>query len=78
MLPGIAAAVRRATRAEDSGDVVGDGKVPDRAAGVREGWRAIGPTHKQRYLAYDPTESEAAGKPAEDKPGKAKGKAKGD
>ena len=78
LLPGIAAAVRRATRAEDVGDVVGDGKVPDRAAGVREGWRAIGPTHKQRYLAYDPTESEAAGKPGKDKPGKAKGKAKGD
>ena len=80
LIPERAAAIRAATRVEDSGGALGDGRVPNRAAGIGGGWRAVGPTHKQRYLAYDPGAGadDAAGRPGKDKPGKDKpGKAKG-
>ena len=80
LIPEHAAAIRAATRVEDSGGALGDGRVPNRAAGIGGGWRAVGPTHKQRYLAYDPGAGadDAAGRPGKDKPGKDKpGKAKG-
>mmetsp|Transcript_31041 Transcript_31041/g.68891 ORF Transcript_31041/g.68891 Transcript_31041/m.68891 type:complete len:719 (-) Transcript_31041:853-3009(-) len=40
---------------EDLADGLGGGKVPDYRAGVRDGWSAVGPSHKQRYLRYDGT-----------------------
>jgi hypothetical protein len=44
----VAAAIRAASRAADTSDALGGGKVPQRKAGVGGGWRAVGPTHKQR------------------------------
>jgi hypothetical protein len=60
LLPSIASAIRRSTRAVDEADKLGKGRVPARTAGVGSGWRALGPTHKQRYLTYNETEGEGA------------------
>ena len=70
LLPDVAADLRAATRREDSSCALGDGRVPDRAAGLGGGWRAVGPTHKQRYAVYDgpaakPREADAKGKAVE-------------
>ena len=70
LLPDIAANLREATRREDATSALGDGRVPDRAAGLGGGWRAVGPTHKQRYAVYDgpaakPREADAKGKAVE-------------
>ena len=51
--PEVAARLRFVTRREDAAAGLGDGKVPRRTAGVGGGWRVVGPTHKQRYAAYD-------------------------
>ena len=70
LLPDVAANLREATRREDATSALGDGRVPDRAAGLGGGWRAVGPTHKQRYAVYDgpaakPREADAKGKAVE-------------
>jgi Rps23 Pro-64 3,4-dihydroxylase Tpa1-like proline 4-hydroxylase len=51
--PEAAARLRFVARREDANAGLGDGKVPRRTAGVGGGWRVVGPTHKQRYAAYD-------------------------
>ncbi|KAG1656705.1 hypothetical protein FOA52_006489 [Chlamydomonas sp. UWO 241] len=37
----------------DTADGLGSGRQPLYTAGVHDGWSAIGPPHKQRYLRYD-------------------------
>lgn len=39
----------------DRDDKVGKGEMPAYDAGVREGWELIGPSHKQRYARFLPT-----------------------
>ncbi|KAI9029406.1 Oxoglutarate and iron-dependent oxygenase degradation C-term-domain-containing protein [Hyaloraphidium curvatum] len=41
-----------ATRQADADAGLGNGKAPGYEAGVGDGWRAIGPAHKQRYLRW--------------------------
>jgi Rps23 Pro-64 3,4-dihydroxylase Tpa1-like proline 4-hydroxylase len=41
--------------AADSEDALGNGKVPKYTAGFGNGWNAVGPCHKQRYMQYAPT-----------------------
>lgn len=38
--------------AEDAAARLGGGQLPQHSAGVGSGWAAVGPPHKQRYLAY--------------------------
>ncbi|EEH57846.1 uncharacterized protein MICPUCDRAFT_2294, partial [Micromonas pusilla CCMP1545] len=57
--PELANAIRAATRAEDARDALGRGAIPARTAGVGKGWRAIGPTHKQRFLRFDDDDDDA-------------------
>ena len=51
--PEVAAAIRSSTRKEDAACKLGRGQIPERSAGVGGGWRTLGPTHKQRYMAYE-------------------------
>eukprot|EP00201_Polytomella_parva_P018149 CAMPEP_0175071454 /NCGR_PEP_ID=MMETSP0052_2-20121109/19253_1 /TAXON_ID=51329 ORGANISM="Polytomella parva, Strain SAG 63-3" /NCGR_SAMPLE_ID=MMETSP0052_2 /ASSEMBLY_ACC=CAM_ASM_000194 /LENGTH=546 /DNA_ID=CAMNT_0016338629 /DNA_START=56 /DNA_END=1693 /DNA_ORIENTATION=+ len=48
----IAAKIAERTKAEDESDAVGRGRVPNYQAGVSNGWKYVGPPHKQRYLRY--------------------------
>lgn len=49
----VAAKVREGLTAADERDGLGKGRVPGYEAGTRDGWVAVGPPHKQRYLQYD-------------------------
>ena len=53
LLPELAQCIRDATRRADKNDKLGNGKVPSHSAGVRDGWRAVGPTHKQKLMLYE-------------------------
>lgn len=50
--PEIARCIRVATRREDAHDQLGNGNVPSHGAGVHRGWRAVGPTHKQKVMVF--------------------------
>ncbi|KAL4426531.1 hypothetical protein ABPG77_008389 [Micractinium sp. CCAP 211/92] len=52
--------VAQAVAAADAEDKLGRGQVPAYDAGIRGGWQAVGPCHKQRYLRYAPAEAGAA------------------
>jgi len=41
--------------AADAADDLGNGKVPQYTAGFGNGWSAVGPCHKQRYMEYSTT-----------------------
>jgi hypothetical protein len=41
--------------AADAADALGNGKVPKYTAGFENGWSAVGPCHKQRYMEYSTT-----------------------
>lgn len=60
LAPAWAAQLAAAAAAADASDKLGRGQVPAYTAGMRGGWQAVGPTHKQRYLRYAP-EAAAAG-----------------
>lgn len=57
----MAEAISSAAKAEDAQDKLGAGKVPSYTAGFRDGWAAVGPPHKQRFLRYSRPEGDAAG-----------------
>lgn len=51
--PDVAAAIAAATAAADAAQGMGRGRMPPHGAGVGDGWVAVGPAHKQRYLRYE-------------------------
>ncbi|KAF8057154.1 Ogd [Scenedesmus sp. PABB004] len=48
----VAAQIAAATAAADAAQGVGGGAIPPFDAGCSDGWEAVGPPHKQRYLRY--------------------------
>lgn len=50
----------QAAAAADAQDKLGRAQVPAYEAGMHDGWHAVGPCHKQRYLRYAPREAGAA------------------
>jgi hypothetical protein len=53
--------IQTALNAADAADGVGDGRVPAYKAGFGNGWDAIGPPHKQRFMRYDRAAAAASG-----------------
>ncbi|EFJ40470.1 hypothetical protein VOLCADRAFT_108132 [Volvox carteri f. nagariensis] len=58
---GLAEQIVAACISEDGADGLGNKQIPRYTAGVRDGWVAVGPPHKQRYLKYDNGSSSRAG-----------------
>ena len=45
----------------DGGENYNENKIPSYTSGVKEGWKVRGPTHKQRYLELDQSQSVSFG-----------------
>lgn len=51
----------QAALAADEAEQLGKCRIPAYDAGIGDGWRPVGPCHKQRYLRYEGTAEVAEG-----------------